>query len=138
MGKQYESVSAVVENLTDDKEFHDEFDREIGDKALAKALFAMRCSKGVSQEQMASKLGCTQSRISKLENSGVGGIRVGDLVAYARVLGLSASICFHERRSSGKLPTEQIQQGPILEVCAPTEAPAAATATARAPSALRS
>lgn len=100
MGKQYKSVSEVVRNLTDDKKFQDEFDRQISDKTLSKTLFAMRCSKGISQAKIASKLNCTQSRVSKLENSGVDGIKVSDLVAYAQALGLNMSISFHENMTA--------------------------------------
>ena len=100
MGKQYKSVSEVVKHLTEDKGFQEEFDRQISDKKLAKTLFAMRCSKGIKQSEMAAKLNCTQSRISKLENSGVDAIKVSDLVEYAQVLNLNMSISFHKGLTS--------------------------------------
>lgn len=100
MGKRYKSVSEVVKQLTDDKEFQEEFDRQISDKTLSKTLFAMRCSKGITQSEIASRLNCTQSRVSKLENAGVDAIKVSDLVAYAQALGLNMSISFHENMTS--------------------------------------
>lgn len=100
MGKRYKSVSEVVKNLTDDKHFQEEFDRQISDKTLSKTLFAMRCSKGMTQAEIASKLKCTQSRVSKLENSGIDAIKVSELVAYAQALGLNMSISFHEEMTS--------------------------------------
>ncbi len=100
MGKRYKSVSEVVKKLTDDKEFQEEFDRQISDRTLSKTLFAMRCSKGITQSVIASRLNCTQSRVSKLEYSGVEAIKVSDLVAYAQALGLNMSISFHENMTS--------------------------------------
>ena len=100
MGTRYKSVSEVVKQLTDDKEFQEEFDRQISEKTLSKTLFVMRCSKGITQSEIASRLNCTQSRVSKLENAGVDSIKVSDLVAYAQALGLNMSISFHENMTS--------------------------------------
>jgi len=100
MGKRYRSVSEVVKNLSDDKQFQEDFDRQISDKILSKALFAMRCSKGMTQAEIASKLNCTQSRVSKLENSGIDAIKVSELVAYTQALGLNMSISFHKEMTS--------------------------------------
>jgi transcriptional regulator with XRE-family HTH domain len=100
MGRKYKSVSEVVKNLTDDKKFHEDFKNQVFDKMLSKTLFAMRCSKGITQAEMAEKLNCTQSRVSKLEHSGLDAIKVSDLVSYAQALGLKMSIAFHEEMTS--------------------------------------
>ena len=100
MGKKYKSVSDVVKNLSDDKKFHDDFENQVFDKMLSKTLFAMRCSKGVTQAEMAEKMDCTQSRVSKLEHSGLDAIKVSDLVTYAEALDLKMSISFHEDMTS--------------------------------------
>ena len=96
MGKRYKSVSDMARRLSADAAFAKRLEQEIAAKELAKTLFAMRCARGMSQKDMASKLGCTQSRISKLEHSGAEGIRVSDLVAYAQALGLNLRISFQE------------------------------------------
>lgn len=100
MGKKYKSVSDVVKNLSDDKKFHDDFENQVFDKMLSKTLFTMRCSKGVTQAEMAEKMDCTQSRVSKLEHSGLDAIKVSDLVSYADALNLKMSIAFHEDMTS--------------------------------------
>lgn len=100
MGKKYKSVSDVVKNLSEDKNFHDDFENQVFDKMLSKTLFAMRCSKGVTQAEMAEKMDCTQSRVSKLEHSGLDAIKVSDLVSYADALNLKMSIAFHEDMTS--------------------------------------
>ncbi len=96
MAKQYNSVSELVEHLTDDKAFRADLQKEIAAKSLAKTLFVMRCSKGITQAQMAERLGCGQARISKLENSTLDSIKVADLVSYAKALDLQLSIGFHK------------------------------------------
>jgi transcriptional regulator with XRE-family HTH domain len=96
MGKRYKSVSEMVRRLSEDTDFVEAFEREVADKTLAKCLFAMRCAKGLTQKEMAARLGCTQGRVSKLENARVDAIRVSDLVAYAQALGLTMSISFHK------------------------------------------
>jgi len=100
MVKQHKSVSDMVKRLSGDEAFAKKFEQEIAEKQLAKMLFAMRCTNGMSQKEMASKLGCTQSRISKLEHARTDDIRIGDLSVYAEALGLNLSVSFHEPMSS--------------------------------------
>ncbi len=52
------------------------------------------------QAEIASKPSCTQSRVSKLENSGIDAIKVSELVSYTQALGLNMSISFHEEMTS--------------------------------------
>lgn len=96
MNKNYRSVLEMVKDLSINKDFQREFAKEVSDKRLSKTLFAMRCSRGLTQAEMATLMGCTQSRLSKLENSSMDSIKVADLVAYAKALKLGMSIQFHE------------------------------------------
>ncbi|MDD3925308.1 MAG: helix-turn-helix transcriptional regulator [bacterium] len=96
MARRYSSVSEMAKHLTDDKDFQTQLDKEIAGKSMAKTLFVLRCSHGVTQKEMAERLGFTQSRISKLENAPIDAIKVSDLVAYAKALDLNLSIAFHQ------------------------------------------
>jgi transcriptional regulator with XRE-family HTH domain len=100
MGKRYASVSEVVSEFIDDESFRERFEKEISDKRVAKTLFAIRSRAGKTQGEMAERLGCSQGTISKLENSGVDGIKVSDLVAYAQACDLNLTIGFHEEQSA--------------------------------------
>lgn len=102
MGKKYQSVSELVGHLTNDKKLQAEFEREVADKNLAKTLFSMRCSKGLTQADMAKRIDCTQSRVSKLEDTPAADIRVGDLMSYAKALDLNLSIGFHPEMTSAE------------------------------------
>ena len=95
MAKTYKSVSEMVKNLAGDKAFAENFEKEAANRILANALFNLRCSNGVTQKEMAERIGCTQSRISKLESSGADSIKVSDLVDYAKALDLCVTVTFH-------------------------------------------
>ena len=98
--KRYKSVSDLVESLTDDVEFKEELEQETNTQSMAKTLFAMRCAQGITQAEMAKRVGCTQGRLSKLEHSDNDSIKLGDLTAYAEALALNVSISFHKEVSA--------------------------------------
>jgi transcriptional regulator with XRE-family HTH domain len=47
---------------------------------------------GLTQAQMAAKLRCSQSRISKIEDSQDADLSLGDIQAYARIVGLKLKL----------------------------------------------
>lgn len=100
MGKRYSSVSEVVNEFIDDETFREQLEKEIADKRVAKTLFAIRSRAGKTQDELAELLGCTQGTVSKLENAGIDGIRVSDLVAYAQACDLNLTIGFHEEQNA--------------------------------------
>jgi len=85
--KQYSSVSEVLRDAAPDKAFLKEFDEHIAERQLIKRLIALRAARGLSQRDIAEKIGCTQSRLSKLENSKDADIKLGDLREYAAAVG---------------------------------------------------
>ena len=90
--KRYKSVVEMTRDLSDDSSFADEVERTIAARRLVKTLLVLRACKGLSQKDIADKLGSTQSRISKLEASTDDALRIGDLRAYADALGLKVKI----------------------------------------------
>ena len=54
-------------------------------------LIAHRVEAGITQEDLAKKLGCSQSWVSKIENSPWEEITIGELKRYADALGCSVS-----------------------------------------------
>ncbi len=55
---------------------------------LIDQLSVARVAAGLTQSQMAAKLRCSQSRISKIEDSQDADLSLGDIQAYARTVGL--------------------------------------------------
>jgi len=91
--KQYASVSELVRDIVPDEEFHAAFDEFVARRKLTKQLVALRAARGMSQEDVAAKMACTQSRISKLENAEDDDVRLGDLRAYAEAVGCELVAC---------------------------------------------
>ena len=59
---------------------------------LIDQLILARVAAGLTQAQLASKLRCSQSRISKIEDSQDADLSLGDLHAYARIVGLKLQL----------------------------------------------
>ena len=90
--KRYSSVREMVDDLSEDKTFAEEFEEQASRRELVKALFVLRCSANMSQKDVAERMGCTQSRVSKLESGTDDDLGLGDLQAYAAALGLETRI----------------------------------------------
>ena len=59
---------------------------------LIDQLIVARVAAGLTQAQMAAKLRCSQSRISKIEDSQDADLSLGDIQAYARIVGLKLKL----------------------------------------------
>jgi len=67
--------------------------RELSIKTkLIDQLIIARVAIGLTQAQMAAKLRCSQSRISKIEDSHDADLSLGDIHAYARIVGLKLTL----------------------------------------------
>jgi transcriptional regulator len=90
--KRFTSVSEMVREISEDRSFVEGFERRMRDRRIIKALLVLRVVRGWNQKDIADRLGCTQSRISKLESSADGDLRLADLRDYASALGQSVEI----------------------------------------------
>jgi len=59
---------------------------------LIDQLIVARVAVGLTQAQMAAKLRCSQSRVSKIEDSRDADLSLGDIQAYARIVGLKLKL----------------------------------------------
>ena len=94
MGQSYKSVSEMIKQLSEGSGFATSAIKGFEKRQVAKLLFLLRCKSALSQKDMAEKLGCSQSRISKIENSNDENLSLKDLIDYARVLKLQLDIGF--------------------------------------------
>ena len=90
--KRFQSVSQMIEALSENPDFVKEAKKHSAERELVAHLFALRCARGVSQEEMARQLGCSQGRISKLEATTDGRLRLGDVAEYASALDMELRI----------------------------------------------
>ena len=74
--KSRRTVLAVARELLADEP---DFEARLHERQLVKLLDILRAFAGMSQKELAAKLGCTQSKISKLESGVDADLRFGDI-----------------------------------------------------------
>ena len=85
--KRFASVSELIRGTMQDEELLTAFNERIAHRSLVKQLLVLRAAQGLSQEDIAASLHCTQSRVSKIEGFDDDDMRVGDLRVYASAVG---------------------------------------------------
>jgi predicted XRE-type DNA-binding protein len=90
--KSHDSVADMIREVLGDDRIADDFETHVTQRQIVKNLMALRAAAQISQEEIAAKLECTQSKVSKLENSEDEDLRLGDLAQYARALGYEMKI----------------------------------------------
>ena len=95
---EYSSVAEMARNLSEDKALGERLSKNIRDRVLVDVLMGLRTRRGMSQSDIAAKMDCTQSKISKLESDKDDDLRLGDLRAYTEALGFQMTI----RLTTGK------------------------------------
>lgn len=98
--KRFGSVAKLIRETSGDEEFVKEVESRMKERTLVKRLYSLRIAKGISQEEIARQLGCTQSRISKIENGKDGDLRVQDIEGYARAIGCEALFAMKRRNAT--------------------------------------
>jgi len=91
--QQYASVAELVHATAPHEEFKQAFDEAVEQRKLIERLLVLRAKRGLSQKDIAERMNCTQSRVSKLENAIDGDVRLGDLRAYADAVGCDLIAC---------------------------------------------
>ena len=99
MKKKYTSVGQMVRETTD-ASFANAFEERLHDRRIVKDLMVLRASRGLSQAEVAEKMGCTQSRISKLESAKDSDLALGDLANYAAALGFRLGVVLEPKGST--------------------------------------
>jgi len=97
MIKSFNNVKDMIEGLSEDDKFKKSALSEIENKTLAKFLFIQRCEHKLTQKQLADKIGCTQSRISKIESSYDSEITIKDLLDYGNAFNLQLGIEYRKK-----------------------------------------
>ncbi|MDA0922039.1 MAG: transcriptional regulator [Planctomycetota bacterium] len=94
-------VSGIV-----DQDFVDELDSVLRQGAILRSLIAKRVAEGVSQAEIAEKLNCSQSRVSKLERGRDGDLKLEELAAYGNAIGREFEIIGHHK---GSTPVDRVK-----------------------------
>ncbi|MDQ1276903.1 MAG: hypothetical protein QG641_3029 [Candidatus Poribacteria bacterium] len=97
MIKDFGNVKEMIKGLSEDDKFKESVLNEIENKTIAKFLFTLRCKHNLTQKQLADKIGCTQSRISKIESAYNNEITIKDLSDYGEALNLQLEIGYRNK-----------------------------------------
>jgi transcriptional regulator with XRE-family HTH domain len=88
----YDDVAGMVRDASESLEPVAALKKRLSDRQVIKHLLILRAAYGMSQEDIARALNCSQSRISKLENGADADLGFADLVRYVNALGCHAQI----------------------------------------------
>jgi len=92
MNTQYTNISDLLSDSPVPKSLRKDVDARIASRQIIKRLMAMRADSDMSQTALAKKIGCSQSRISKLESGTDNDLRFGDFHGYLSALDFNAEI----------------------------------------------
>src|SRR5271165_6718639 len=81
--KSYLTTSEMLEDLGTPQEIVDSV-KDVENQEAVNILVSMRVAKGLTQKELADMLGCTQGRISKLEQGRDEDLRLKDFLDYTR------------------------------------------------------
>lgn len=90
--RKFRSVEELMRHLGYGKGSLARFRRGLAETKLRDQLVLGRVRAGLTQGQVAEKMKCTQSRISKLEASLDADLSLGEVREYAAAVGLSLSV----------------------------------------------
>jgi transcriptional regulator with XRE-family HTH domain len=82
----------MVRDLSEDKEQGEKAATRLEQRNIVHGLIGLRIAGGLSQSDMAQRMGCTQSKVSKFESGRDNDLRIGDLYGYTDALGLEMTI----------------------------------------------
>lgn len=103
MGKRYQSVLDMVRD-TADQQFAEDFEQRLADYSVSTQLLVLRNREGLTQAELAKRMGCPQNRISKIEHTPNDKIRLGDLHSYVAALDVDIMIQIgHKRRAVDRI-----------------------------------
>lgn len=97
MAKKFTNINDMIKKVSSDGDFKEKSLSELRDRNIAKFLFTLRCEHNLTQKDLAEKIKCSQSRISKIENSKDSEIAVSDLLDYGQALNLHLEIGYREK-----------------------------------------
>lgn len=98
MAKAYNNVMEMLDGLKATKDVKEKVECQVKGKTLSRYLYFLRCSNNLTQAEMAKKLKCSQSRISKIETAFDKDLTMGDILDYANVCNLDAEIGFRDKK----------------------------------------
>jgi len=93
-GKRFDSVLDLVKATSEEPERVRKFEEFLADTRITRALVRARARAGITQAELAERMGCTQSAVSKLEHSSDGDLKISEIASYVRATDERIAILF--------------------------------------------
>ena len=104
---RYTSVGDAAASLAGDEKVKQQVDEEIRWSQIVNNLLQLRIEKGISQKELAKRIGCDPSKISRLEAGNDLQLKINDVRQYLSALDVTMNMVFEDT----SLPVaEQIKQ----------------------------
>ena len=108
---RYTSVGDAAAYLAGDEKVKQLVDEEICCSLLVNNLLQLRIEKGISQKELAKRIGCDPSKISRLEAGNDLQLKMGDVMQYLSALNVKMNMVFED---TSLAVAEQIKQHVFL------------------------
>lgn len=96
--KKYNNTQEMLNDLINNQQEKEKRIQKISEKQLGKILKAFRLKNGMTQIDIAKKMKCDQSSISKLEQQNDNNFTVGELQSYLKALNMDLGIAIREKK----------------------------------------
>lgn len=106
------TASSVIAELCDDDSIDRDVEARMSQTRFVAMLTEARARKGMTQKDIATKIGTSVSKVSRFEASNDDDVRIGDAKDYLNALDLEASIAFFDK----SMPTTSQIKHYIFEI----------------------
>jgi transcriptional regulator with XRE-family HTH domain len=100
MSTKFNTVADAAAHLAGDTNVATRVTREIHQNEVVSLLLEMRISKGLTQEQVAERMGCDPSKVSRIESGSDRQLKWIDIVGYISALNVQLSLFFDDESLS--------------------------------------
>jgi len=94
------NMADIVADLTDDPSMADAYRQHVAATRIISDLVAVRCHQGLSQREVARKMGVNASAVSRFEDEPDEELKLGFLARYAESVGLHATLLLDDGRQT--------------------------------------
>jgi transcriptional regulator with XRE-family HTH domain len=96
MNTKAKTIAQMAAALAEDPKVEQDVREEINRNLLVSYLLSLRVSKKLTQEQVATAMGCDASKISRIESGNDENLKWGDIAAYAGALNVNICVLFED------------------------------------------
>ncbi len=104
---RFKNTAEMIRALSNDEKQAEQTIRNMNQRCVIDFLMAQRSARGLSQTEIADKMRCTQSRVSKLENGKDDDLSISEFRKYTQALDLELSFLLTKK---GETVVGQVKQ----------------------------